>query len=78
MLVLTRKKDEGIRIGDEITIKVIALKGGGVRLGIEAPVEIPVVRSELLPGDRSGEDFVDEYSLESDSSEEELVLADGI
>jgi carbon storage regulator len=50
MLVLSRKKDEAIRIGDEITIKVIALKGGGVRLGIDAPINISIVRSELLPG----------------------------
>ena len=48
MLVLSRKKDEAIRIGDEITIKVIAVKGGGVRLGIDAPIEVSIVRSELL------------------------------
>lgn len=50
MLVLTRKKEEEIRIGDEITIKVISIKGGGVRLGIDAPKEISIVRSELLSG----------------------------
>lgn len=49
MLVLSRKKEEAIRIGDDITIKVIAVKGGGVRLGIEAPRDISIVRSELLP-----------------------------
>ncbi|NQV22943.1 MAG: carbon storage regulator [Rhodopirellula sp.] len=49
MLVLSRKKEEVIRIGDEITIKVISIKGGGVRLGIDAPIDVSIVRSELLP-----------------------------
>lgn len=50
MLVLSRKKEESIRIGDEITIKVISVKGGGVRLGIDAPKDISIMRSELLSG----------------------------
>ncbi|MBI1313952.1 carbon storage regulator [bacterium] len=49
MLVLSRRKTEQIRIGDEITIKVIDVKGGTVRIGIDAPAEIPIIRSELLP-----------------------------
>ncbi len=48
MLVLTRKPQEKIRIGDDITITVIKTKGQGVRLGIEAPTDIPVLRGELL------------------------------
>ena len=50
MLVLSRKRNESIRIGEDVTITVIALKGGGVRLGIDAPTEISIVRSELIPG----------------------------
>jgi carbon storage regulator len=50
MLVLSRKKEEEIRIGDEITIKVISIKGGVIRLGIDAPKAISIVRSELLSG----------------------------
>jgi len=49
MLVLSRRKSEQIRIGDEILIKVIDVKGGTVRIGIDAPPEIPIIRSELLP-----------------------------
>ncbi len=49
MLVLSRRKSEQIRIGDEILIKVIDVKGGTVRIGIDAPAEIPIIRSELLP-----------------------------
>ncbi|TWT93480.1 Carbon storage regulator [Botrimarina colliarenosi] len=48
MLVLTRKPQETIRIGDGITITVIKTKGQGVRLGIEAPADVSVLRGELL------------------------------
>ena len=48
MLVLTRKPQEKIRIGDDITITVIKTKGKGVRLGIEAPSDVSVMRGELL------------------------------
>jgi carbon storage regulator len=47
MLVLTRKYQEKIRIGDNITITVLRTKGKAVRLGIEAPSDVPVVRGEL-------------------------------
>ena len=49
MLVLTRKLKESIRIGDAITITVLRVKGNTVRIGIEAPREVPVVRGELVP-----------------------------
>jgi carbon storage regulator len=47
MLVLTRKYQEKIRIGDNITITVLRTKGKAVRLGIEAPSDVPVIRGEL-------------------------------
>jgi carbon storage regulator len=47
MLVLTRKYQEKIRIGDNITITVLRTKGKAVRLGIEAPSNVPVIRGEL-------------------------------
>ncbi|OEU54991.1 MAG: carbon storage regulator [Desulfuromonadales bacterium C00003096] len=47
MLVLTRKTGEGIIIGDNIKITVIELKGGGVRIGIDAPVEQKIYRQEV-------------------------------
>ncbi len=47
MLVLTRKHQEKIRIGDHIMITVLKTKGKTVRLGIEAPTEVPVIRGEL-------------------------------
>lgn len=47
MLVLTRKVGEGIVIGDDIRIKVVELKGGGVRIGIDAPRSTKVHRLEV-------------------------------
>ena len=48
MLVLERKLDESIVIGDNIIVKVISVDKGVVKLGIEAPSSISIVRSELL------------------------------
>ena len=47
MLVLSRKVGERIWIGDDIAITVVRLTSGGVRIGIEAPNELAVVREEL-------------------------------
>ncbi|TWT90570.1 hypothetical protein Mal64_09640 [Pseudobythopirellula maris] len=47
MLVLSRKKNESIVINDDITIVVVEIRGDKVRLGIEAPKEVPVHRSEV-------------------------------
>jgi carbon storage regulator len=48
MLVLSRKRDERIVIGDNIVITVVEVRGDKVRLGIEAPSEVPVHRQEVL------------------------------
>ena len=47
MLVLSRKKDEQIVIGDDVTVMVVAIEGDKVRLGIDAPHDIPVHRKEV-------------------------------
>lgn len=47
MLVLSRQRDESIIIGDNIIITVVDIRGDKVRLGIEAPSEIPVHRREV-------------------------------
>lgn len=47
MLVLTRKVGEGIRIGDDITITVVEMKNGGIRLGIMAPSTVKIHRQEV-------------------------------
>lgn len=47
MLVLTRKRDESIIIGDNIVITVIGIRGDKVRFGIEAPKEVSIHRQEV-------------------------------
>lgn len=47
MLVLSRKESEKIRLGDDIIITVVRVAGDKVRLGIEAPSHVPVLRREL-------------------------------
>ena len=49
MLVLTRKLMEKLFIGDDICVTVVRLEVGQVRLGIDAPREVAVVRAELVP-----------------------------
>jgi len=48
MLVLTRKKGETIAIGDNIQIQVLSVKGGQVRIGVDAPREVRVNREERV------------------------------
>ncbi len=47
MLVLTRKSGEGILIGDDISIKIIDIKGGAIRIGIDAPRDKKIYRQEI-------------------------------
>lgn len=51
MLVLSRKVDERIRVGDEITITVVRISPGVVRIGIDAPPHLAIVRAELEESD---------------------------
>lgn len=48
MLVLSRKTGESVSIGDTIKIKIVEIKGGLVRLGIEAPADIRILREEIM------------------------------
>lgn len=48
MLVLSRKLSEAIQIGDDIRVIIVKIERNGVRLGIEAPNRVPIVREELL------------------------------
>lgn len=48
MLVITRKAGDRVRIGDDITVTVLEVTGSSVRIGIDAPVEIPVYRHEII------------------------------
>jgi carbon storage regulator len=54
MLILTRRPTETLVIGDNVTITVLAIKGGRVRIGVNAPREIIVNREEILEKTRRG------------------------
>jgi carbon storage regulator len=59
MLVLTRKGNQSIMIGDEIEVSVLAIMGEKVRIGIDAPRAVPVFRKEIyleIQQDRDGTD----------------------
>lgn len=49
MLVLTRKQQQQIQIGEGVTITILKVKGNTVRIGIEAPNDVKIVRAELEP-----------------------------
>jgi carbon storage regulator len=51
MLVLSRRESERIRVGDSIVVTVIRVAGDRVRLGIEAPSDVVVLRDELEPNE---------------------------
>ena len=48
MLVLSRKLNEGLTIGDDVTIKIVSIEKGNVKIGIEAPKSKTILRSELI------------------------------
>jgi carbon storage regulator len=64
MLVLSRKVGAKIVIDERITLTVVRIEGGQVRLGIEAPREVPIQREELVTGGRPGRDL----GFESDAA----------
>lgn len=61
MLVLSRKKNEAVIINNDITVVVVEIRGDKVRLGIEAPKEVPVHRKEVWAAiQREGSEKTDE------------------
>lgn len=55
MLVLSRKPNQTLNIGDSISIKVVRVKGNSIQLGIEAPREVKIVRNELLGNEQAAD-----------------------
>ena len=60
MLVLTRKSNQSIMIGDDIEVSVLSIMGEKVRIGIQAPRDIPVFRKEVYLEIQQGRDATDE------------------
>jgi carbon storage regulator CsrA len=55
MLVLTRKVNQQIRLGDNITVTILRVQGNSIRIGVEAPREVRVIRGELEPENPASE-----------------------
>ncbi len=70
MLVLTRKSNQSIMIGDDIEVSVLAIMGEKVRIGIEAPRSVPVFRKEVYL--EIQQDRQDEAKQEVDEALERL------
>lgn len=61
MLVLSRKVDQEILVGDGIRIVVTRISGNRVSIGIEAPMHTSIVRGEMLRGEMSGDECVEKH-----------------
>lgn len=67
MLILTRKSGETITIGENIQIRVLAVKGGQVRIGIDAPREVSVNREEVYERVQAEDNSVENTAEAADS-----------
>lgn len=72
MLVLSRQRDESIMIGDNIVLTVVDIRGDKVRLGIDAPKEIPVHRQEVYDAIQKEK----QLASEADQTEEQPLADD--
>ena len=70
MLVLSRKKNESIVINNDITIVVVEIRGDKVRLGVEAPKEVPVHRREVYDAIRRNDAAAAQTRAATNSSAE--------
>ena len=74
MLVLSRKKDESIVINNDITIVVVEIRGDKVRLGVEAPKEVPVHRREVFEAIARGEPVAEPVKTSAASSSDQPTV----
>ncbi len=77
MLILTRRSDETICVGDEVKITVLGIKGSQVRIGVDAPREVPVHREEIYQRIQAAADAAETCQKTTpgmpESSSEEVV-----
>jgi len=58
VLILQRKPGEAVRIGDDVTVSILSVENGRVRIAIDAPTSIPILRSELVEAIAANRDSV--------------------
>jgi carbon storage regulator len=76
MLVLSRKKNESIVINNDITIVVVEIRGDKVRLGVEAPKEVPVHRREVYDAIRRNDAAAAQARTEPSASDSNSTSAE--
>jgi carbon storage regulator len=69
MLVLTRKSNQSIMIGDDVEVSVLSVMGEKVRIGIQAPQEIPVFRKEIYLEIHREDSAIDENAARAEVNE---------
>jgi carbon storage regulator len=57
MLVVSRKQEQSIRVGDDVIVRVVAIEGKRVRLAIEAPRQVRILRGELLAEEKGASTY---------------------
>lgn len=76
MLVLSRKQNERIRVGDSVVVTIVRVSGDKVRIGIEAPPDVRVLRDELESTDALGPSGIEATVVAGGHPLEGMVLAD--
>jgi len=76
MLVLTRKLQQQIKIGEEITVTILRVKGNTVRVGVQAPRDVRVIRGELPKNGDNVAAVVEDIQRENDGSEISVITTE--
>lgn len=76
MLVLSRKREEKLQIGSDITVTILKVKGNSVQIGIEAPKSVRVLRTELVLPSGAGERVAHDQEANDESFEASAATDD--